>query len=247
MTLSGHRCFYNGEGIALLQQIAEFFRTYTTLSVIARLIMAVICGGVIGNERGRHGRAAGLRTHALVCLGAAISAVVGLYTTEVLGYTNDPLRVGAQVISGIGFLGVGSILVVGQRHVRGLTTAAGLWATASIGLAAGVGYISVAVAATLIVMLTMTVMSRLEMSDVFESNKERYYLELSDMTIVNDLVKELKESYHATDVSVTKARSGVAGNLGIEVVAPLRVYGLSKEAITELQDRDGVVIAVQSW
>lgn len=121
-------------------------------------------GGIIGMERGRHGRAAGLRTHVLVSLGAAISAIVGLYTTEVLEYSNDPLRVGAQVISGIGFLGVGSILIVGKSHVRGLTTAAGLWATASIGLASGVGYLTVACAATLVVFLTMTVMSRLEAS-----------------------------------------------------------------------------------
>ena len=115
--------------------IISFFQAYTTPSVIVRMLLAVACGGIIGMERGRHGRAAGLRTHVLVSVGAAISAIVGLYTTEILGYSNDPLRVGAQVISGIGFLGVGSILVVGKSHVRGLTTAAGLWATASIGLA----------------------------------------------------------------------------------------------------------------
>lgn len=137
-------------------------------------------------------RAAGLRTHVLVSLGAAISAIVGLYTTEVLEYSNDPLRVGAQVISRIGFLGVGSILIVGKSHVRGLTTAAGLWATASIGLASGVGYLTVACAATLVVFLTMTVMSRLEASARFEANNERYYIELSDINMVNGLVEELQ-------------------------------------------------------
>lgn len=232
----------------MFQTIAEFFREYTTLSVIARMLLAVACGGIIGMERGRHGRAAGLRTHVLVSLGAAISAIVGLYTTEVLDYGNDPLRVGAQVISGIGFLGVGSILVVGKSHVRGLTTAAGLWATASIGLAAGVGYLAVACAATLVVFLTMTVMSRLEASARFEANNERYYIELSDITMVNDLVEELRHSYEAADISVIKARSGITGHIGLEIVAPLASVNKQGEDVTEsLQQREGVIVAVQSW
>ena len=232
----------------MFQTIAEFFREYTTLSVIARMLLAVACGGIIGMERGRHGRAAGLRTHVLVSLGAAISAIVGLYTTEVLDYGNDPLRVGAQVISGIGFLGVGSILVVGKSHVRGLTTAAGLWATASIGLAAGVGYLAVACAATLVVFLTMTAMSRLEASARFETNNERYYIELSDITMVNELVEELRHTYEAADVSVIKARSGITGHIGLEIVAPQASVNKQKEDVTEsLQRRDGVVVAVQSW
>lgn len=232
----------------MFQTVVSFFREYTTLSVIARMLLAVACGGIIGMERGRHGRAAGLRTHVLVSLGAAISAIVGLYTTEVLEYSNDPLRVGAQVISGIGFLGVGSILIVGKSHVRGLTTAAGLWATASIGLASGVGYLTVACAATLVVFLTMTVMSRLEASARFEANNERYYIELSDINMVNGLVEELRHSYEAADVSVIEARSKMTGHIGLEIVAPLASVNKQGEDVAEsLQRREGVVVAVQSW
>lgn len=231
----------------LYYNVVTFFQTYTTLSVVARMLLAVACGGIIGMERGRHGRAAGLRTHVLVSVGAAISAIVGLYTTEILGYSNDPLRVGAQVISGIGFLGVGSILVVGRSHVRGLTTAAGLWATASIGLACGIGYVQIAAAATVVVFMTMTVMTKLEKSARFETNTERYYIELSDLSMVNDLLDELRVEFDAADISVTKSRSGVSGNIGIELIAPQANFLKHKEEIRRLQSREGVVMAVRSW
>jgi len=227
--------------------VIQFFQSYTTPSLIARIVLAVICGGIVGMERGRHGRAAGLRTHVLVSVGAAISVIVGLYTTEVLGYTNDPLRVGAQVVSGIGFLGVGSILVVGKSHVRGLTTAAGLWATASIGLTCGVGYVQIAVSGTIVVILTMTVMSKLEGSAQFEANNKRYYIELTDVSRVNDLVEELKVEFSAADVSITGARSGISGNIGVEIVAPQVNVGKQKAEITSLQHRDYIVIAVESY
>jgi len=231
----------------MFKAIVGFFESYTALSVIARMVLAVLCGGVIGLERGRHGRAAGLRTHVLVSVGAAISAIVGLYTTEVLGYTNDPLRVGAQVISGIGFLGVGSILVVGKSHVRGLTTAAGLWTTASIGLACGIGHVQLAVAAVIIVLLTMTVMTKLEKSAQFEVNSKRYYVEVNDISVVNDLVVEMRREFSAADVSVTSARSGLTGHLGIEVVAP-RLHIVDQEnELTSLQHRPYVTVAVESY
>ena len=232
---------------SIFESISWFFESYTTWSVIARMVVAVLCGGIIGMERGRHGRAAGLRTHILVSVGAAISAIVGLYTTEVLGYSNDPLRVGAQVISGIGFLGVGSILVVGRSHVRGLTTAAGLWTTASIGLACGIGYVQLAVAAVIIVLLTMTVMTKLEKSAQFEVNSKRYYIEVTEVAIVNELVDELRREFSAADISVTAPRSGIAGNLGIEVAAPRLNMKNQETELTSLQNRDYVVIAVEAY
>lgn len=231
----------------IIQNVIQFFQEYTTMSAVSRLLLAVVCGGLIGLERGRHGRAAGLRTHVLVSVGAALSAIVGLYTTEMLGYTNDPLRVGAQVISGIGFLGVGSILVVGKSHVRGLTTAAGLWATASIGLACGIGFVVLALAAAAVVLFTMTVMTRMEVSARFEANSKRYYVEVTDPAMVNAMVDELRREFSAADISVTKARSGVGGNVGIEVVAPQTMNQSHQEEISRLQKREGVLIAVESY
>ena len=96
------------------------------LSTVVRLLLAAVLGGLIGTERGAKGRAAGMRTHIIVCIGAAMTALVGLYTTDVLRQSSDPMRLSAQVISGIGFLGGGMILIRGRHRITGLTTAAGL-------------------------------------------------------------------------------------------------------------------------
>lgn len=123
------------------------------VEVLIRLAVAVILGGIIGIERTGTKHDAGLRTHILVCLGSAGITLL----SEVLimdGYTTDVSRLGAQVISGIGFLGAGCILVNGNK-VRGLTTAAGLWTTACVGLATGMGYFFVSVTMTVFVLIAM--------------------------------------------------------------------------------------------
>ena len=118
--------------------IFDGLRDFTLLSVTVRIILAVICGGIIGMERSLHRRPAGFRTHILVCLGAAMTTLTSQYLYLYLDYYTDMARLGAQVIAGIGFLGAGTIIIARQR-VRGLTTAAGLWAAAIIGLAVGAG------------------------------------------------------------------------------------------------------------
>ena len=129
----------------------EWLREFNFWTILIRLFTAALLGGVIGLERGRQRRAAGLRTHILVCVGAALTAMVGFFARDMLGISNsDPLRVSAQVISGIGFLGVGTILVTGRSQVRGLTTAAGLWSTAAVGLAIGIGFYEAAIICTLL-------------------------------------------------------------------------------------------------
>ena len=100
-------------------------------TVLLRIALSALCGGMVGLERGRKGRPAGFRTHILVCLGAALAMMTNQYIAESFS-TGDPARLGAQVISGIGFLGAGTIIVTGQRQVKGLTTAAGLWASACV-------------------------------------------------------------------------------------------------------------------
>jgi putative Mg2+ transporter-C (MgtC) family protein len=130
------------------------------LSVLEKLAVAVVCGGVVGWQREARDRPAGLRTHVLVCLGSAV------YTLASLSFSSppaDPGRVAAQVATGMGFLGAGTIIRHGNI-VRGLTTAASLWAVAAIGLCVGIGGQAMWIAgiATLIVLLTLTVLRRLE-------------------------------------------------------------------------------------
>jgi len=116
-----------------------------------RLLVAVVVGALVGYERERAGKPAGVRTHGMVCLGAALFAVVSIYGFDGIG---DPARIAAQVVSGIGFLGAGAILH--QRgSVHGLTTAASLWVTAAIGLAIGAGMVLMSLATALLVFLLL--------------------------------------------------------------------------------------------
>ena len=127
------------------------FRELNMESLLLRLALAMFFGGLVGLEGGRKGRAAGFRTYLLVCLGACLTILLGQYELEMLrtiwlpvksstGTNVDVARFGAQVINGIGFLGAGTIIVTGKQQVKGVTTAAGLWASACIGLAIGAGF-----------------------------------------------------------------------------------------------------------
>lgn len=230
----------------MLQKFVISFTEFSATAMILRMIVALICGGLIGMERGHRGRPAGLRTHILVCVGSAISIMVGLYIVSVLGYANDPTRMGAQVISGIGFLGGGAIMIVGRSQVRGLTTAAGLWTTATIGLAIGAGCLPIAICGTMMVLITMIALGKLTFFKPFDNYTERYYIEISDITKLNELAVELKRDYHAVDVTVTAARSGVSGHMGIELYSSYMMQK-KKTEIQELQQRDYIVVAVQTW
>ena len=117
----------------------------TLLSMVIRTFTALLCAGVIGYERDAHGSAAGLRTHILVCLGAMIAMSTGVFAAT--HFSGDVSRIGAQVVSGIGFLGAGTIMV-NRGHIKGLTTAAGLWTSACIGLAIGIGFYEAAIVGT---------------------------------------------------------------------------------------------------
>ncbi|MDE6416541.1 MAG: MgtC/SapB family protein [Duncaniella sp.] len=138
-------------------------RELTTLCAIFRLLLALMLGSAIGLERKRKGQAAGLRTFALISMGACLAMILSIYVPqEYLGLKNgDPGRIAAQVITGIGFLGAGAIIQM-KGSVRGLTTAAGIWIIATIGMAVGVGMYLVAIAATILVLAILSVLEMLE-------------------------------------------------------------------------------------
>lgn len=136
-------------------------REVTYLAVALRIMVAFFLGGILGLERGLKQRPAGLRTHMLVCVGACMIMLTNQYIYQVFA-VGDPVRMGAQVVSGIGFLGAGTIMVTKHSQIRGLTTAAGLWATAAVGLATGIGFYEAAGMGTLVMVLTLTVLSVLD-------------------------------------------------------------------------------------
>lgn len=130
------------------------FRDINSLSILVRLLLSVLCGTAIGMERSFKNRPAGIRTHILICIGATMASMTGLYL-----YLNDHLptdvsRIGAQVVSGLGFIGAGTIIVTNRHTIKGLTTAAGLWASGIIGLAIGAGYYEGGLAATALILVT---------------------------------------------------------------------------------------------
>ena len=117
----------------------EYLRELNFISMLLRIILSVLIGGVLGIERGTKNRPAGLRTYILVCLGSALVMMTNQYV-YITYETGDPVRLGAQVISGVGFLGAGTIVLTGRNKIMGITTAAGLWAAACCGLAIGIGF-----------------------------------------------------------------------------------------------------------
>ena len=134
--------------------VFDGLRDVTVQSVVLRLVLAVVCGGAIGIERAFKRRPAGFRTHILICLGAAMTTLTSQYLYLNMHYYTDMARLGAQVVAGIGFLGAGTIIVTRRQRVKGLTTAAGLWASAIIGLALGGGFYGGGILTTLMILLT---------------------------------------------------------------------------------------------
>ena len=153
-------------------------REITIYSVALRILAAVIIAGILGMEREKKSRAAGLRTYILVCMGSCLIMLTNQYIYQTTG-AGDPMRLGAQVVSGIGFLGAGTIIVTKRSQIKGLTTAAGLWSSAAVGLALGVGFYEAAVIAGVMIYFVMTV---LQQWDVRVHRKAKYmdiYLEYS--------------------------------------------------------------------
>lgn len=152
-------------------------RELTIASLVLRVLLAVLLGGIVGMERGMKNRAAGLRTYMLVCMGACIVMVTNQYIYQAYG-TGDPVRMGAQVVSGIGFLGAGSIIVTARNQIKGLTTAAGLWASACIGLAVGIGLYEVALLGAACIFVILTVMHRIDEKLRHNTKRLDAYVEL---------------------------------------------------------------------
>jgi len=172
---------------------ALVFRELTLFSVIVRCLAAVLLGGVIGLERGLKNRAAGFRTYMLVCLGSCIVMVTNQYIHQIYG-TGDPVRMGAQVISGIGFLGAGTIIVTSRSQIKGLTTAAGLWASACIGLALGIGFYEVAAVGGVCILLVLTIFHSWENYMRRNTAVLTVYVELNAGIPLGQFLREVREA-----------------------------------------------------
>ena len=167
-------------------------REVTYLAVALRIAAAILVGGLLGLERGMKNRPAGMRTYMLVCVGACVIMLTNHYVFQTYS-TGDPVRMGAQVVSGIGFLGAGTIIVTRRNQIKGLTTAAGLWASAGVGLALGVGFYEAAIAGTIAVFVVMTLLQKMDNKLHRRSRQLEAYIELSDISL-GDFLRIMRES-----------------------------------------------------
>lgn len=168
------------------------FREITLWSVVVRVLLSVFMGGILGLERGMKNRPAGLRTYMLVCLGSCLIMLSNLYAFQATN-AGDPMRLGAQVVSGIGFLGAGTIVVTRRNHIKGLTTAAGLWATAGVGLALGMGFYEAAIVAGLSVFFALTVLQKWDNKMHSRTKTVDLYIEFTEELTIGTLIRSLRD------------------------------------------------------
>ena len=157
--------------------------------------MAIVLGGMIGMERGLKNRPAGLRTYMLVCLGACIVMLTNQYVYEAFG-VGDPVRMGAQVVSGIGFLGAGTIIVTARNQIKGLTTAAGLWASACVGLALGIGLYAVSIMGSVAIFVILTLLHELDFRMRRSTKQVEVYVELKHNVAVGQFLDFVRDRHY---------------------------------------------------
>ena len=186
--------------------------------------MAIIFGGIIGYGRERERRPAGLRTHILVSIGSALAMITNIYIYEVYNSSSDPTRLGAQVISGIGFLGAGTIIVTGKNKVRGLTTAAGLWACACMGLAIGAGFYSGAIIGCLFIASVTAVLSKLDKKINRNSRNITIYILVNSTKAASKLLEDIQSAnVKISDIEISN--NNVSSNDLIGILLGLRISG----------------------
>ena len=215
-------------------------REITYLAVALRISAAVLIGGLIGLERGLKHRAAGLRTYMLVCVGACLVMLTNQYIYQVFG-AGDPVRMGAQVVSGIGFLGAGTIIVTRRSQIKGLTTAAGLWSSAGVGLALGVGFYEAAVMGGLAVFIVMTLLQRMDNKMHHKSKHMEIYFELDHSLSLGDFMRQVQqENVEIRDVqreTESDIESGVRAYIATLKAAKRRSRG---ELLDKIRSLPGV-------
>lgn len=210
------------------------------LSTIVRLALALICGGLLGIERGRKRRPAGFRTYMLVCMGSTLVMITNQYICSVYSVA-DPARMGAQVISGIGFLGAGTIIVTGRNKVRGLTTAAGLWAVACVGLAIGVGFYSGALIGCILTFFTMAMLHHLDENLTASTKIMDVYIELSALHDLGSLMEYAKSNeLKISELEINRNQGDTMDSVGIMVTVRTLTKRTHVEILEVLSRAEGV-------
>lgn len=220
--------------------LPDIFYDMNIISTAVRLILATVIGGLIGLERGVSNHAAGFRTHILVCTGAALVMLTNEYICDLYG-TGDPARLGAQVITGVGFLGAGTIMVTGRNKIKGLTTAAGLWASACLGLTIGIGFYEGALIAAILVLLSLALLPKVE-NFFYRKTKSMYlYIEIESIeqfkAFIN-YIRSLETKFFKTEI--TGEASCLPGAVSFQLTVKLSKANDYNEILKNIRQFDGI-------
>ena len=214
-------------------------RQVTYLAIAVRILIAIMAGGLLGMERGMKNRPAGMRTYMLVCVGSCLIMLTNQYVFQVYG-AGDPVRLGAQVISGIGFLGAGTIVVTRRNQIKGLTTAAGLWTSAGIGLALGIGFYEAAIIGSVAIFTVITLLQRMDNNLHSKSKQMEAYIELSEKITLGDFLRTVRDS--GIEIYNVQREQGSEGT-GRAYIATLKTRKRSnhEDILERVADIPGVV------
>ncbi|MBE5855143.1 MAG: MgtC/SapB family protein [Lachnospiraceae bacterium] len=197
-------------------EILEFLQSPCEVAVVIRLALAALFGALIGWERIARHHNAGIRTFALVSLGSAVAAALNIYLALMPELKADASRISAQVVSGIGFLGAGTILVTGRKQIKGLSTAASLWVSACMGMAIGAGYLVVGVACFFMVIFANMVLLHLSRRVEGNSKYLSIYIEVDKARGVTKLMKKIsEEGFNISSMVKSKEKTLLATDCGL--------------------------------
>lgn len=231
----------------------NFLREMNFVSMLLRLVLAMLFGGFIGLERERKRRPAGFRTYMLVCLGAALTMLLSQYESFMvthdwheaaaqIGLRTDVSRFGAQVINGIGFLGAGTIIVTGKQEVKGLTTAAGLWAAAIVGLCLGGGFYEGGICATALILAAEMFLSKLEYRMLDNAPEVNLYMEYSNKTCLDNVLRLFRDlNLKVLNMEITRSTETETHNACALFTLRLNKRCRVEQLIPKMNATEGVV------
>lgn len=223
-----------------MEKVIDGLRELNGLSILVRVILALAIGGILGMERGKKNRPAGFRTHILVCLGSALVMMTNQYVYQVFE-TSDPVRMGAQVVSGIGFLGAGSIIVTGRDQIKGITTAAGLWAAACCGLAIGIGFYEGALIGGVSIFFVMAYLNKLDEKIRKRSKTIELYVEFKGDRPFSSFLNYTKEKHiEISDVQINKNKYAKDIDLCVVMTAWSPIKRTHEELMEIISAAEGV-------
>ncbi len=223
--------------------IAETTASWSTIGIIFRLLLALIVGLVVGIDREKKGRVAGIKTHVVVCLGATIVMITSQYMAIEMGSSGDMGRLGAQVISGVGFLGVGTIIVTGRNQVKGLTTAASIWVCACMGLAAGVGFIEGVILTLIMLIFTLKVLGRLDKIIHYKAKTFDLYIEFTDNKGLTKFTEKMETD--GVKLSMMQIGKGETEEDGPNAIVSVKLFEREREHFMTSLQRERYIKLIQ--